>query len=305
MHVQHATCVENESVDAPWEAFDISDVCRQRSSRFCFSSQASLSLSFCFDTLLCIQRPFLPYHAIMASTFLSFALLIPSLTSTVYSASVHNHARLHNLRYRSLAVRDTPPPTGWEVKGCYTDDSTSRTLYSLSTSADNMTTESCIGYCSTNGYPLAGTEYGRECYCSKSIAVSGSVAASADCSFPCAGNNNQICGGNSRLTIYHNISDVASAKPPATNAGPPGWGFLGCYVDSQVARTLPYGATTAGGANNMTVANCAQECQRQNYQYSGVEYGGECYCGNSLPNSQLAPDGLAGCSRTCYGNSTE
>lgn len=240
----------------------------------------------------------------MAPTLLSLALLSHSFTSIVSSASL-SHNRFHDLRHRAIAARDVPPPSGWETKGCYTDNSNSRTLYSLSTANDAMSTESCIAYCSTNGYPLAGTEYGRECYCGINIAASGTLATSTDCSFPCAGNSTEICGGNSRINVYHNISNVASAQPPATNAGPAGWGFLGCYVDSQTSRTLPYGATTVGGAANMTVANCVQACKLQNYQYAGVEYSGECYCGSSLPNSLLAPDGLTGCSRTCNGNTTE
>lgn len=243
----------------------------------------------------------------MAPTFttLNFALLIHSFTSIVSSASVHDHAGLHSRHTRLFAKRDVAPPAGWEARGCYTDDTNSRTLYSLSNAADSMTTESCISFCSSNGYPYAGTEYGRECYCAKNIAASGSQASSSDCSFPCAGNSTEICGGQSRLNVYHNLTDTASAKPPAINAGPPGWGFLGCYVDSQQSRTLPYGATVPGGFNGMTVAGCTAECTRQGYQYSGVEYSGECYCGNSLPNSLLAPDGTEGCSRVCNGNTTE
>lgn len=160
-------------------------------------------------------------------------------------------------------------------------------------------------FCSASNYPYAGMEYGRECYCGRAIAASGSLVDDSQCTFSCAGNSSQICGAGSRLNILHNISDVASAAPPATNAGPPGWGFLGCYVDAVNARTLPYGAGVVGGSSNMTVAGCTTECKRQGYVFAGVEYSGECYCGNTLPDSQLAPDGLTGCSRLCNGNITE
>lgn len=242
----------------------------------------------------------------MAPTLVSLALLIHSFTSIVSSASL-SHNRLHRAHKRSIEARASSPsaPAGWEVKGCYTDNSNSRTLYSLSTANDNMTTELCVGYCSSNGYPFAGTEYGRECYCGNNIAVSGSLTTSTNCNFPCAGNSSEICGAGDLLNIYHNLSNIATDAPPATNAGPLGWGFLGCYTDNVVNRTLSYGATTLGGPANMTVANCVAECKRQNYQYAGVEYAQECYCGNSLPNSYLAPDGMAGCSRVCNGNTTE
>ena len=54
----------------------------------------------------------------------------------------------------------------------------------------------------------------------------------------------------------------------------------------------------------MTVAKCTTACAA--YTYAGVEYSGECYCGNTLtaPGGP-APDGLAGCNMLCNGNQTE
>lgn len=56
----------------------------------------------------------------------------------------------------------------------------------------------------------------------------------------------------------------------------------------------------------MTVALCTKACDAQGFNTSGVEYSGECFCGNGFSNGGApAPDGLVGCNMLCNGNSTE
>jgi hypothetical protein len=94
-------------------------------------------------------------------------------------------------------------------------------------------------------------------------------------------------------------------KHAVLEIGPLGWNSLGCYNDS-AARTLTYGAATPGGGGALTVALCTSTCKSLYYILAGVEYGGECYCGNSTSNyGGPAADGAVGCSMTCNGNSTE
>lgn len=122
----------------------------------------------------------------------------------------------------------------------------------------------------------------------------------------CTGNATEQCGGPNRLNLFHNASVAEPTSGPATNAGPPGWGFLGCYTDSVTARTLTANGASAGGGGALTVALCTQACQAEGYILAGVEYSGECYCGNSTSNGGgPAPDGLAGCDMACNGNSSE
>lgn len=54
----------------------------------------------------------------------------------------------------------------------------------------------------------------------------------------------------------------------------------------------------------MAVDSCASYCQSKNYALFGVEYGGECYCGNS-PNASATVSSEEGCSMACKGNSTQ
>jgi len=58
---------------------------------------------------------------------------------------------------------------GWEYQGCAADNVASRTFVGASTSSDNMTVETCIEYCKSEGYSLAGLEYASQCYCEYSV----------------------------------------------------------------------------------------------------------------------------------------
>ncbi|KAL1835210.1 hypothetical protein VTK73DRAFT_6001 [Phialemonium thermophilum] len=53
----------------------------------------------------------------------------------------------------------------------------------------------------------------------------------------------------------------------------------------------------------MTVAKCTAACQASGYILAGVEYGGECYCGNTIANG--GKPASSGCDMTCNGNQSE
>lgn len=90
----------------------------------------------------------------------------------------------------------------------------------------------------------------------------------------------------------------SSIRPVSSRAAAGTFTHLGCFTD------VPQRALTADfkGDDNMTVEMCAAYCAP--YQYFGVEYGRECYCGNARDaGSVAAPD--AECSFACAGDSTE
>ena len=60
---------------------------------------------------------------------------------------------------------------------------------------------------------------------------------------------------------------------PFVNPGLYGFTSQGCYTEATSGRALAVGKQTS----SETVANCLSACI--GYQYAGVEYGGECYCG--------------------------
>lgn len=249
------------------------------------------------------------------ATFTRFALSVLLLqlgfTDVSQAGSIQHGHKRHTINHASLHKRaltiTNNLPTNWTYSACYTEGSGVRALASKSyTNTSGMTQESCTNFCSTAGYFYAGVEYSQECYCGNTFSGGAAPASNqGDCNMACTGNSAEACGGPDRLNVFHNNVTLPPA-PPATNAGPAGWGFLGCYTDSVNARTLPNGVGVPGGGNNMTVALCTQACQAQNYNISGVEYSGECYCGNSFMNGGApAPDGLTGCNMPCNGNSSE
>ncbi|CZR53720.1 related to glyoxal oxidase precursor [Phialocephala subalpina] len=93
----------------------------------------------------------------------------------------------------------------------------------------------------------------------------------------------------------------AVVQPRAT-----GWAYVGCYVDQVGARTLTVNPGTTGGTAALTVELCTSTCQGLGYVFAGMEYAGECYCGNSFANGGgPASDGEVGCNMACNGNATE
>lgn len=113
--------------------------------------------------------------------------------------------------YNSTVVTALPsilPSTqGYTYQGCYSD-STTRTLSGSSyANSTGMTAETCVKFCSTAGYSLAGIEYGQQCYCANTM-TSGALTTDSQCSSRCAGNRYEYCGGGWRLSVY-------SRDPPA------------------------------------------------------------------------------------------
>ncbi|KAJ3296850.1 hypothetical protein HDU76_006674, partial [Blyttiomyces sp. JEL0837] len=79
----------------------------------------------------------------------------------------------------------------------------------------------------------------------------------------------------------------------------PGYTYSGCYVDLvNNVRALP----TRSGPNNETVEGCISACA--GFAVAGIEYGGECFCGDALPSEGLAPHD-SDCSMPCNGNNAE
>lgn len=78
-----------------------------------------------------------------------------------------------------------------------------------------------------------------------------------------------------------------------------GYSYTGCATEGNGTRAL---SGQSYYDDLLTIEKCANECS--SFQYFGVEYGRECYCGNSLSiSSSSAPE--TDCNVACGGNSTE
>lgn len=182
-------------------------------------------------------------------------------------------------------------PDGYDEVGCVAEPSSGRALGLQSFTAANMTRAACVNFCQSFGLPLAGIEYGSECYCDKAMrngASNTTLLSAYECGSKCSGNSYETCGGSRTLSLYNN-PDLYATKPL-----PVGWSATGCYKEASGSRALK-GYSFSG--NTMTQESCMAACQTRNFTYAGVEYGRECYCSNTLGGPGAADD--ADCSMPC------
>jgi hypothetical protein len=77
----------------------------------------------------------------------------------------------------------------------------SHTLTGAEYACLGMTVEMCLNLCDVMGFPVAGLEYGGECYCGDNFENEGGVC-SGECNVPCIGDNTQMCGGDWKMNVY-------------------------------------------------------------------------------------------------------
>ncbi|CAM9539704.1 unnamed protein product, partial [Laminaria digitata] len=82
----------------------------------------------------------------------------------------------------------------------------------------------CAEFCL--GSPYFGTEFGQECFCGVD-SDDPSRLDGARCTFDCAGDDTQTCGGFNAISVYEYSTVVVT---PAQ--------YLGCWRDSQSARVM-------------------------------------------------------------------
>ncbi|KAF9880502.1 copper radical oxidase [Colletotrichum karsti] len=163
--------------------------------------------------------------------------------------------------------------------------------------ADDMTATKCASFCSN--YKYFGVENGRECYCANdfSVDLQSASAPETDCNTPCWGDGTTLCGAENRLNLYKSTT-TAPADTTSNTAG--NYQYLQCNVDNVSSRALAddHFADDTG----MTPNKCASLCGAKNFQYFGLEYSRECFCGNQLGGA-VAPSG--DCYMKCTGDSTK
>ncbi|KAJ6597228.1 glycoside hydrolase superfamily [Mycena vulgaris] len=85
-----------------------------------------------------------------------------------------------------------------------------------------------------------------------------------------------------------------------TRSIPTGWTSIGCVTDG-TARALSYSYVSS----ILTQDSCISTCDTKGYSYGGLQYGDECWCGNSLANNQGVATAASDCNMPCAGNSAQ
>lgn len=134
---------------------------------------------------------------------------------------------------------------------------------------------------------------------------------------PCGGQPLNTCGDGNQIAIYFNrafnvpaptTSTTSSASTPIATIPPvSGWvSSVGdyhnpaCYVDSTTSRTLR-GDSLVDDA--MTVEMCVEFARAGQWRYAGVEYGIECFVGNTIRADDTSPPD--NCQMPCSGNAEQ
>jgi hypothetical protein len=186
---------------------------------------------------------------------------------------------------------------GYISLGCYTEATQGRALaHQLSTV--NETVADCLDLCA-GAYTYAGLEYGGECWCGNDLGVGAGPTDASACTMPCNDNRTELCGGPSLLNLYQSNATALPVGGPFINPGKDGFAYRGCYHEPDGGRALP----NQQSVGVETVGACLDVCEGA-YTFAGLEYGGECWCGNAL-SAGSAKEEDATCSMVCNGNQTE
>ena len=198
-----------------------------------------------------------------------------TVTTSLSLASGHHVIKLvadtggFNVNYFDFGSTPPEPPL---FNGCY-QGGVGRDIFKGSRS--DMTPQLCQRLCT--GYHYAGVQWYSECWCGD-VLSSYDLRPDSECNTPCSGDSSQMCGGSWHNSIYF--------VPPN----------LGCYTDSST-RALP---VFKGYTDDMTPQKCEALCD--GYYYAGVQWHGECWCGNTV-GYQLRPD--SECDTACNGDTTQ
>ncbi|KAI0659966.1 WSC-domain-containing protein [Cubamyces menziesii] len=107
----------------------------------------------------------------------------------------------------------------------------------------------------------------------------------------------------------HSVTPSTSPSTPATSTTgpsapaaslPAGWAVVGCRSDTSARALTGYSFAN----DQMTVASCVSTCSSKGFLMAGVEFGRECYCGNSFQNQAGEPLPAASCNMACAGDAT-
>ena len=253
--------------------------------------------------------PFIPFFY-RTTMFVGAFLPLLLVSGSVHAASEHGRRtglegllasmkRHHHVKPR---VPFTPRADNdtWTFLGCYAYDGTNTLFRDISNSSTVGNLESCQSICLSKGFKYAGLEKGQQCQCSNDIvkdSIPASINSENDCDVP-GGGNGRNNDGSSLLSVY---GQTAFLLPTL-------WSRLGCFTDTSNPPALDGFSTRCGFNSPLT---CSALCAVMGYNFSGVENGDECFCGNTVAwtggSGQPAPDGECAtpCSfgiGTCGGN---
>ncbi|KAI9892350.1 MAG: hypothetical protein M1814_001551 [Vezdaea aestivalis] len=136
-----------------------------------------------------------------------------------------------------------------------------------------------------------------------STASSTSSSSSSTSSIISSSSSASSSTSSSSSSVSSSVSS-SSAQPsptgPVINPGNVNFAYQSCLLEPDTGRALGKNVVSN---NSMTVQICLDTCPQ--YQYAGLEYGRECWCGNAILNNAQVASSDSACNKVCKGNSTE
>lgn len=221
----------------------------------------------------------------------------------------------------------TPLPAGWSDLGCIAEGTSGRALPNLVFQGGNTTKAGCSALCANQGLPYAGVENGNQCFCGSAL-MNGAVTSTVpqeQCNGRCSGNSLETCGGPNKLQLLHNPNPVPVSLPLGSSGSPPPppsptsstapaassapttgstggtqWVNTSCSKDGSSRALTGY----SFASDQMTPSLCQSACASRGFSMAGLEYGAECYCGNSFQNNLGQTIDAGQCGMPCTGDAS-
>ncbi|KAH7032617.1 WSC domain-containing protein [Microdochium trichocladiopsis] len=198
--------------------------------------------------------------------------------------------------------RVVQPPSGtfngMTYQGCWTDSGIASLSKRMPDDSSNSV-DRCTKKCADAGYALAGMEFGTQCFCGDQLTSRATQVAERGCFQDCAGDDTQICGGGSRLSLW-GTGKPTVLQPPRNPPSVGAYKYAGCYKDNQGSKAMPVGKP---GGSSLTLEKCASACA--GYNYFGTEYASECTCANLLVGRSNTKTDDSDCSMPCSGDPSQ
>lgn len=103
---------------------------------------------------------------------------------------------------------------GFKYAGCFKDASDRTLSKVIRPDIGTVSNAKCISHCKSQGFSLAGTEYGGECYCGNELVGSEKLDAS-QCHMACTEDSADVCGGDWALSVYSSDDKVTLTSSKA------------------------------------------------------------------------------------------
>ncbi|KAK8134828.1 N-terminal WSC domain-containing protein [Apiospora sp. TS-2023a] len=206
----------------------------------------------------------------------------------------------------------TPPPPpadpAWKAayRRCFTDGVNGVRALDFGGGVDKkfLTIDVCLAACGSQGFKLAGLEFGTECYCGNTLQGENRPTLDEHCDLPCLGNNQTTCGGRGALALYVKDDFQFTEGKAFDGLGPgfDGYEPVGCYQDFHAQdRTLKVDALRGPEHHAMTPELCIADCKARGFPLAGLEYGRQCFCGMDRSGRSNKTEDFF-CNQGCTGN---